>query len=90
VFVNKNSGKYLDIPRASTAAGTAADQWRDSACSCQLFTFQPAGNGAWTIKNVNSNLNLDISGSSSTAGAAVVQWNSLTVDDQLWKIVRVN
>jgi sucrose-6-phosphate hydrolase SacC (GH32 family) len=86
VFVNKNSGKYLDIPGASTAAGTAADQWRDSACSCQLFTFQSAGNGAWTIKNVNSNLNLDISGSSSTAGAAVVQNTASSAASQRWTL----
>ncbi|MFE9450136.1 RICIN domain-containing protein [Streptomyces sp. NPDC006739] len=86
VFVNKNSGKYLDIPGASTATGTAADQWRDSACNCQLFTFQSAGNGAWTIKNVNSDLNLDIRGSSSTAGAAVVQNTASGADSQKWTL----
>ncbi|MFJ9150331.1 RICIN domain-containing protein [Streptomyces sp. NPDC102270] len=137
VLVNKNSGKYLDIPQGSTATNTAVQQWQNSACFCQLYTFQSAGGGAWTIKNANSNLNLDIrSGStaagaavvqntpsiansqkwaltdagngyyklknvgsgfnaavaqSSTAnGAAVVQWNNLTIDDQLWKIVRIN
>ncbi|MFF3333013.1 RICIN domain-containing protein [Streptomyces sp. NPDC002888] len=137
ILVNKNSGKYLDIPNASTATGTAADQWQNSACPCQLFTFQSAGGGSWTIKNINSNLNLDIRDSSATPGAAVVQntpstaasqkwtltdagngyyelknvgsslnagvaqssttngapvvqWNDLNVDDQLWKIVRIN
>ncbi|MGW1030034.1 RICIN domain-containing protein [Streptomyces sp. NPDC002577] len=137
VLVNKNSGKYLDIPKDSTATGTAADQWQNSACFCQLFTFQSAGGGAWTIKGVSSNLNLDIGSNSTAAGAAVVQntpstaasqkwtltdagngyyklkninsglsvgvaqsstsngasviqWNDLNVDDQLWKIVRIN
>ncbi|GAB2889371.1 hypothetical protein GCM10027074_67130 [Streptomyces deserti] len=86
VLVNKNSGKYLDIPGASTATGTAANQWRNSACTCQLFTFQSAGNGAWTIKNANSNLNLDISNSSTTAGAAIVQNTPSSADSQKWTL----
>ncbi|WP_308314665.1 hypothetical protein [Streptomyces gilvus] len=28
--------------------------------------------------------------SSTANGASVVQWNDVSVDDQLWKIVRVN
>jgi hypothetical protein len=86
VLVNKNSGKYLDIPAASTATGTAADQWRNSACGCQLFTFQSAGNGAWTIKSVNSNLNLDIRNASSTAGEAIVQNTASSADSQKWTL----
>ncbi|MER5436790.1 RICIN domain-containing protein [Streptomyces sp. NPDC002588] len=86
VLVNKNSGKYLDIPNASTATGTAVGQWQNSACFCQLFSFQSAGNGAWTIKNVNSNLNLDIRSSSTTAGAALVQNTPAAVDSQKWTL----
>ncbi|WP_060888033.1 RICIN domain-containing protein [Streptomyces caniscabiei] len=86
VLVNKNSGKYLDIPAASTATNTAAQQWRNSACPCQLFTFQSAGNGAWTIKNANSNLNLDIRDSSTTAGAAIVQNTPSSADSQKWTL----
>ncbi|MEU0030582.1 RICIN domain-containing protein [Streptomyces sp. NPDC006335] len=136
-LVNKNSGKYLEIPAASTTAGTAADQWQNSACDCQLWTFQSQSGGAWTLQNVHSGQKLDVSGSSTAAGAAivqntasggnaqkwtltsagggyyklgnvgsglvagvaqsstangasVVQWNDVNVDDQLWKIVRVN
>ncbi|MEU1268476.1 RICIN domain-containing protein [Streptomyces sp. NPDC005799] len=137
VLVNKNSGKYLEIPAASTTAGTAADQWQNSACDCQLWTFQSQSGGAWTLQNVHSALRLDIGNASTAAGAAVVQnsasagasqrwtltsagggyykllnvgsglvagvaqsstangasviqWNDVSVDDQLWKIVRVN
>ncbi|MEU0414473.1 RICIN domain-containing protein [Streptomyces griseorubiginosus] len=137
VLVNKNSGRYLEIPAASTSAGTAADQWQNSACDCQLWTFQSQSGGTWTVKNLHSGLYLDVAGSSTSAGAAVVQnaasggtsqkwtltdagggyyklvdqgsgltvgvaqsstangasviqWNDVSVDDQLWKIVRVN
>ncbi|WP_327727098.1 RICIN domain-containing protein [Streptomyces sp. NBC_00487] len=86
VLVNKNSGRYLDIPQASTATGTAVQQWNNSGCFCQLFTFQSAGGGAWTIKNVNSNLNLDIGSGSTTAGAAVVQNTPSTADSQKWTL----
>lgn len=86
VLVNKNSGKYLDIPNASTAADTAADQWQNSACACQLFTFQSAGGGAWTIKNANSNLNPDIRSGSGTAGAPVVQNVPSTANSQKWTL----
>ena len=137
VLVNKNSGRYLEIPAASTTAGTAADQWQNSACDCQFWTFQSQSGGAWSLQNVHSGLKLDVANSSTSAGAAVVQntassgtfqkwtltdagggyyklvnqgsgltagvaqsstangaaviqWNDVSVDDQLWKIVRVN
>ncbi|WP_406432261.1 RICIN domain-containing protein [Streptomyces sp. NBC_00631] len=86
VLVNKNSGKYIDIPAGSTTAGTAAQQYHNSACPCQLFTFQSAGNGTWNIKNANSNLNLDISNSSTTAGAAIVQNTPSTAGSQKWTL----
>ncbi|MFM9555114.1 RICIN domain-containing protein [Streptomyces caniscabiei] len=86
VLVNKNSGKYLDIPNGSTTAGTAVGQWQNTACTCQLFTFQSAGSGAWTIKNTKSNLNLDIQGSSSAAGAAVIQNTASSADSQKWTL----
>ncbi|WP_405820509.1 RICIN domain-containing protein [Streptomyces sp. NBC_01390] len=86
VLVNKNSGKYLDIPQGSTATNTAVQQWQNSACFCQLYTFQSAGGGAWTIKNANSNLNLDIRSGSTTAGAAVVQNTPSTANSQKWTL----
>ncbi|MDX5565541.1 RICIN domain-containing protein [Streptomyces sp. ID05-04B] len=86
VLVNKNSGKYLDIPNGSTTAGTAVGQWQNTAYTSQYFTFQSAGSGAWTIKNVNSNLNLDIQGSSGTAGAALVQNTASSANSQKWTL----
>ncbi|MDX2547443.1 RICIN domain-containing protein [Streptomyces sp. WI04-05B] len=86
ILVNKNSGKYLDIPNGSTATGTAVGQWQNSACLCQLFTFQSAGGGAWTIRNANSNLNLDIRSGSTTAGAALVQNTPSAANSQKWTL----
>jgi hypothetical protein len=86
VLVNKNSGKYLEIPGASTTVGRPADQWRNSACDCQLWTFRSAGGGAWTLKNVHSNLYMDINNASTAAGAAVVQNTSTGGNSQKWTL----
>ncbi|KUL32152.1 RICIN domain-containing protein [Streptomyces regalis] len=86
ILVNKNSGKYLDIPGASTTVGQQADQWQNSTCDCQRWTFQSAGGGAWKMKNVHSGLYLDVSGSSTCDGAAVVQNTSSAATSQQWTL----
>ncbi|MDT0571795.1 RICIN domain-containing protein [Streptomyces sp. DSM 3412] len=40
--------------------------------------------------SVNSTLVAGVAQSSTADGAAIVQWSGLNLDDQLWKIVRVN
>jgi predicted secreted protein len=84
-LVNKNSGKFMEMPGASTAAGKQAGQWVNTANNCQLWSFTSAGSGAWTVKNVNSGLFLDDNGSTS-AGAAVVQNASSTASSQKWTL----
>lgn len=39
---------------------------------------------------MGSAFNVAVAQSSTTIGAAVVQWNDLNIDDQFWKIVRIN
>jgi hypothetical protein len=85
VLVNKNSGQYLEIPNASTAAGKQADQWADSAFSCQFWTFHAATGGAYTLQNVNSGLDLDTANASN--GAAVVQNAASGATSQKWTLL---
>jgi hypothetical protein len=49
-----------------------------------------AGSGYYKVKNVGSGLSVGVAQSSTSDGAAVIQWNDPSVDDQLWKIVRIN
>ncbi|MGW5666312.1 RICIN domain-containing protein [Streptomyces sp. NPDC003758] len=84
-LINKNSGKFLEMPGASTAVGKQAGQWVNTANNCQLWTFTAQSGGAWTVKNVNSGLFLDNNGSAS-AGAAVVQNSSSTANGQKWTL----
>ncbi|MDN0198183.1 RICIN domain-containing protein [Streptomyces sp. S.PNR 29] len=86
VLVNKNSGKFLEMPGATTAVGAQAGQWVNTACNCQMWTFQSAGSGAWKMKNVRSNLFLDVNGSSNAAGAAVIQNTSSGATSQQWTL----
>jgi hypothetical protein len=88
VLVNKNSGKYLEIPNASTTADTATDQWQNSACDCQLWSFQPQSGGAWTIKNAHSGLYLDVDNASTTPGAAVIQNTASGGNSQKWNLTK--
>ncbi|MFI7296137.1 RICIN domain-containing protein [Streptomyces sp. NPDC050121] len=84
-LINKNSGKIMEIPGASTTVGRQAGQWVNTANNCQLWTFTSQSGGAWTVKNVNSGLFLDNNGSAS-AGAAVVQNSSSTANGQKWTL----
>ncbi|WNM35749.1 RICIN domain-containing protein [Streptomyces sp. Li-HN-5-11] len=86
ILVNKNSGKYLEMPSATTTVGAQAGQWVNTACDCQMWSFQSTGSGAWKMKNVHSNLFLDVSGSSNAAGAAVIQNTSSTATSQQWTL----
>ncbi|MCH5676551.1 RICIN domain-containing protein [Streptomyces gilvus] len=72
--MNRLTGKYLEIPAASTTAGTAADQWQNPACDCQLWTFQSQSGDAWTLQNVRSGLKLNIGNASTAAGAEGTGW----------------
>jgi len=65
---------------------TAADQWQNSACDCQLWTFQSQSGGAWTLQNVHSSLKLDVSNSSTSAGAGVVQNSTSGGNSQKWTL----
>lgn len=69
----------VDVPVLFVGAPPAS-----STCACQLFTFQSAGSGAWTVRNARSGLNLDVRGSCVTAGAAVIQNTSSTAASQRW------
>ncbi|MEV7733081.1 RICIN domain-containing protein [Streptomyces sp. NPDC088921] len=60
------------------------------AANSQKWTLTDAGNGYYELKNVGSGFNAAVAQSPTSNGAAVVQWNDLNIDDQFWKIVRVN
>ncbi len=85
-IINLTSGKGLDIPGASTTAGTQIQQWGYTGGSHQQFLLTDLGNGYWSITARNSNLLLDVSGASKNDGASVVQWSTTGGTNQQWQL----
>lgn len=83
--INRNSGKYLEIPYANTASGTQADQWGFTNNPTQVWSIAPTSSGSsYTLTNLNSGKLLDITGSSTSNGAAAVQEPSSGNSSQDW------
>lgn len=84
-LVNRNSGLYLEIPSASTTAGTQAGQWGDTNNPTQVWRITPTSSGSsYTLTNLNSGQLLDVSGASTANGAAAVQEPSSGAASQDW------
>jgi hypothetical protein len=84
-LVNRNSGKYLEIPSASTTAGTQADQWGDTNNPTQVWRIAPTSSGtSYTLTNLNSGQLLDVASASKSNGAAAVQEPSSSASSQDW------
>ncbi|WP_371930271.1 glycosyl hydrolase family 95 catalytic domain-containing protein [Streptomyces poriferorum] len=87
-LVNRQSGRAMDIPNASTAAGTGAVQYTPSSAANQQFRFTPVGGGVYEIYTTHAAtpLALGISGGGSADGAKLIQWQSLHDTNMQWKI----
>lgn len=87
---NVNSGLDLDVSGSSSTVGAAIVQNAASGDASQQWTLVTEGGGYYKLENVNSGMVAGVGGSSTSAGAGVIQWNNISVNDQLWQIVRIN
>lgn len=84
-LVNRNSSLDLEIPSASTTAGTQADQWGDTNNATQIWRITPTSSGtSYTLTDLNSGQLLDIASASTANGAAAVQEASSGATSQDW------
>lgn len=84
-LVNRNSSLDLEIPSASTTAGTQADQWGDTNNPTQVWRITPTSSGtSYTLTNLNSGQLLDVASASTANGAAAVQEPSSGATSQDW------
>lgn len=88
-FINRLSGKALDIPNSSTADGTQLIQWDYIGGNNQKWSIAIKSDGTYEIKNVNSGKLVDLSGPSYAEGAPIVQWASNAGTNQRWSIISV-
>jgi alpha-L-fucosidase 2 len=74
MFVNRRSGKVIDVPGSSTTNGTALIQWSKSGSNNQRWVLTDLGGGIYKITNVNSTQGLNVNGGSTADDATIVQW----------------
>ena len=84
-FVNRASGKVLDVKDLSTSNGAVVQQWQDTGYGNQLWTLLPVI--SYTITNVLSEKVLDIPGGSRDNATVVQQWTPNGNQQQEWQVV---
>jgi hypothetical protein len=82
-FVNRASGKCLDVYGASRDDGTAAVQWHCHGGANQQWRPQQNGNG-YLLVNVNSGKCLGVQNANPAAGTQLVQWTCDGSPAQTW------
>lgn len=88
-FLNKKSGKALEVNGQSTINGAAIDQWDYWAGANQQWTINSLGSNNFSVLNRNSGKALDVNGQSVTPGAAVIQWDYSGGANQQWQIIDI-
>lgn len=88
-FVNRGTGKAIDVPNSSTTPGTKLIQWSPSSAANQRWLITDLGDGKKYLTSVASNLLAEIGGGVTTAGAAVTQWSNTGGDSQMWRFTDV-
>ena len=87
-FVNRNSGKLLEVANASTADGANVQQWTSNGHNCQKWRLESAGSGYYRIVNVNSGKLLEVQNALTSDDANVVQWPSNGHYCQQWRFAQ--
>jgi hypothetical protein len=87
-LVNRNSAKCVDARAASTANGTAIQQYTCNNSNTQQFQFGTASAGYYKIGNrANVNQVLDVTGVSTANGALIQLWAYGSGANQQWQAV---
>jgi hypothetical protein len=89
-FVSGNSGKCLDAAAASTANGTAVQQYACNGTAAQQWELLPAADaGYYVIVNRNGpQPAVDVDGPSTAAGAKIHLWSDGGWSSQEWQPVQ--
>lgn len=87
-IMNKESGKYLCLPKSSTAEGREILEWtlENSANFCWLPEKIEGTEDVYTIRNLNSGKYMSVSGDSVEENADVVQTSQNEKEASQWQI----
>lgn len=86
-FINRNSGKVLEVTNNSTANNAAITQYTDNAGNNQKWSLNYDGAGYYYLTNFNSSKVIDVPSSSTADGAALIQYTSNGGNNQKWRLV---
>lgn len=86
MFVNRRSGKVIDVPGWSTASGTALIQWSKGGGNNQRWRLTDIGAGIYSIISVHSSLGCDVNGGSSADDVTIIQWPYGGGTNQQWML----
>lgn len=85
-FINRGSGKAMEVYNFSHENGAAVSQWTDWEGDPQLWRLVSVGSGYYQIINANSGRALEVYNWSTADGGAIVQWQNLNNTNQHWAI----
>lgn len=85
-----NSGKTLNIAKASTASSAALEQYKFTGVSSEIFTVESTSDGYTRLKNVNSGLYVNLVKAITTNGNPFEQWLNTTACAEKFKLVAFN
>ncbi|MDH6117889.1 alpha-L-fucosidase 2 [Kitasatospora sp. GAS204A] len=85
-LVNRLSGKAIDVPGASTVAGTTLIQYTPGTAANQHFRFTGVGGDTYEIDCTHTALAWDINGGSTADGATLIEWTPTHGTNQQWRI----
>ena len=89
-FINKATGKVLDVMNEGTVNGTWAQTWRDVDGASQQWKIVDVTMTYKKLLNVRANKVLDVVDMSSEDGAPAQIWEDVDGVGQQWKLVQVN
>ena len=83
LLINKQSGKAIDVPGATTKKGTDIVQWEKNNRFNQRWCFVQHGKG-YIIQSLFNGLVLDIEGGKKKKGVPIIQWDKSGDSNQVW------
>lgn len=83
LLINKQSGKAVDVPGATTKKGKDIVQWEKNNRFNQRWCFVKQGKGV-IIQSLFNGLVLDIEGAKTKKGIPIIQWEKTGETNQIW------
>ena len=87
VFVNRHSGKAMDVWEWSTVNGGAINQFTRADGANQQFQFLDSGGGFYRLRNRNSGKVVEVFEWSVADGATISQWDDLNAANQQFQVL---